>query len=204
MITINLLPEELKKKESSFARIGASFKGQIKLFRNIGYTVILILVAAHTSLFVIGHKNVKMTDALFKKSAGLAPAKKEYTALKAEAALADRKARAIDALMTDRFSWAKLLNGLSESVIPGIWLTGLSYQEVSGDKTVPAAGYLDLSGYASSMGEEGTALVGRFIKDMKDNPLFFSDFSEIKLESIKSEKYLDQEVMSFKITCLFK
>ena len=64
--------------------------------------------------------------------------------------------------------------------------------------------YLNISGYASSMGEQGTALVGKFINGMKESPAFFSDFSDIKLESIKSEKVLDQEVMSFQITCQFK
>ena len=39
---------------------------------------------------------------------------------------------------------------------------------------------------------------------MKSNPSFFSDFTEIKLESIRTEKIFDQEVMNFKITCLFK
>ena len=54
------------------------------------------------------------------------------------------------------------------------------------------------------MGEQGTALVGKFIQGMKDDQSFFSDFSDIKLESIKSEKVLDQEVMAFQITCQFK
>jgi hypothetical protein len=54
------------------------------------------------------------------------------------------------------------------------------------------------------MGEQGAALVGKFIASMKDNPLFFADFADIKLESIKTEKMFDQEVMRFKIICLFK
>ncbi len=54
------------------------------------------------------------------------------------------------------------------------------------------------------MGEEGTASIGKFIKSLKDNNSFFSDFSDIDLGSIKRDKVNDQEVMSFKITCFFK
>jgi hypothetical protein len=105
----------------------------------------------------------------------------------------------------------------------GIWLSELSYDERAGERQAhpgasgagkkeasgaraerPVLRYLVLSGYASSMGEEGTALVGKFIKNLKDNSDFFGDFGDIELGSIKSDRVQDQEVMSFKITCLFK
>ena len=116
--------------------------------------------------------------------------------------------------MANRLSWAKKLNSLSDCLVAGIWLTGISCEDKQMDVQVQvkskfetkkvALRYLNISGYASSAGEDSTALVGKFIKSMKDDPSYFADFSEIKLESIKSEKVLDQEVMSFRITCLFK
>jgi hypothetical protein len=54
------------------------------------------------------------------------------------------------------------------------------------------------------MGEEGTALIGRFIDKLKNNLSFYSDFSDIELGSIKREQSSGQEIMTFKITCLFK
>jgi hypothetical protein len=127
--------------------------------------------------------------------------------------------------MVKRFSWAKKLNDLSDSMTPGIWLTELSYDEKLGEVQRPALPsplkkkganenapttekvvlrYLTISGMASSMGEEGTALIGRFIKNLKANNEFYSDFSEIELGTITREKVDDQEVMKFNITCLFK
>ena len=64
--------------------------------------------------------------------------------------------------------------------------------------------YLYVSGCASSPGEEGAAVVGKFIKSLKENPSFYSDMADIELGSIKSDKVEDQEVMRFKITCTFK
>ena len=64
--------------------------------------------------------------------------------------------------------------------------------------------YLIISGFASTVGEEGTALIGKFIKGLKDNSSFYSDFSYIELGAIKRDRIEDQEVMSFRLTCLFK
>lgn len=226
MIKINLLPEELRKVESSFKKISFDFKGKEKMLRDIGITAVLVLLIMHVILFFIGFRSLSVAGVQAKKIKGCAPAKKEYDAFKAEAGIANIKSGAIDSLMANRFSWAKKLNSLSDAMVPGIWLTELTYDEKINEVSVQvktlairAGGkkelsrtetkkvsvkYLNISGYASSMGEQGAALVGKFIASMKDNPLFFADFADIKLESIKTEKMFDQEVMRFKIICLFK
>ena len=227
MIKINLMPEELKKHESSFSKIGTNFKLHKDSLRNIAIAAVLILAIIHLSLFFIGARSSATFKTMSEKYKKLSPGKKEYEALRAEVGVTNKKAKAIEGLMANRFSWAKKLNDLSDSVTPGIWLTALTFEEKSSDVMVQVAvpsaprarnrkemmkteaqkvsvRYLNISGYASSMGEQAAALVGKFIKGMKENPSFFSDFSDIKLESIKSEKVLDQEVMSFQITCQSK
>ena len=215
MIKINLLPEDLRKQGSSLTNFSVDFKGREKQVIGIAVAAVIILAVVHAALFFIGYKSSAEYAAMAKKEAKLLPAKKEYESLTVEVVVSNKKAKAIDDLMANRFSWAKKLNSLSDVMVPGIWLTNIFYEEKQEDAPLQAASqgkspkkitlkYLNISGYASSMGEEGTALVGKFIKNMKDDPSFFSDFSEIKLESIRSEKVLDQEVMSFEITCLFK
>ncbi|GEM_PF-584251 len=234
MIKINLLPEDLRKDEFSLKQMGAGIPGAGKLARNAGIGIVAVLVIAHSALFLVNTVSSGTIKKLSKKFDRLLPQKKEYMALKDEVSLSNRKAQAIDDLMANRFSWAKKLNELSDSIIPGIWLTELLYEETQGEVAIEAkdssAGissmpgashlnkkeamkpqirkvvlrYLTMSGYASSMGEQGTSLVGKFIKSMKDNSAFSSNFSDIKLESIKSDKVQEQEVMSFKITCSFK
>jgi len=149
------------------------------------------------------------------------PEKKEAEQLKLQISKMGKKVSAIDELMVKRFSWAKKLGDLNDSVTPGIWLTQLDYDErlvekpkavsnVSKEREGRAATekvlerHLIISGAASSMGEEGTALIGRFIKSLKENVSFYSDFSDIELGNIKREQMSGQEIMTFKITCLFK
>jgi hypothetical protein len=90
---------------------------------------------------------------------------------------------------------------MSDSMTAGIWLTQLDYDEKTVERAKPVVmtprgeskpstekvleRYLLISGAASSMGEEGTALIGRFIEKLKDNTSFYADFSDIELGNIK-------------------
>lgn len=232
MIEINLLPEELKKKnEPKFKKFDLSglsidnFNIKNIPLVKIGIIAATVLTAFHLTLFLVGTTSKSSLASLTKKRDVLLPEKNKADSLKDELTRINKKVTAIDGLMVKRFSWARKLNSLSDALTPGIWLTELSYDEKAGDRLVSVARtsngkskkgssksvaekvvykYLVLSGYASSMGEQGTALIGKFIKNLKENSQFYSDFSEITLDSIKSDKFHDQEVMNFKITCLFK
>lgn len=239
MIEINLLPEELKKKESHFKKIDMSSLTQNLNLQKlpvipIAIGIVAVFIIIHAVLFFVGRYNMTTIASLTKKSSALLTNKKEAEIMQAEVDSINKRANAIDALMVKRFSWSHLLNALSDSVASGIWFYELSYEERMAERTVPAVrneavsmpikgkpmmaqqapsapttekvltGYLVLSGYASSMGEGGTALVGKFIKGLKDNPELYSNFSNIELGSIKSDKVADQEVMNFRVTCSFK
>lgn len=226
MIEINLLPQEYRKKEPRFKGVDIS---QLNLqsipVMYIVASVVGFLIVAQAILFILGLYAGARLNGLTKVSAALSPDKKEYDALSARSVSTGKKIKAIDELLVKRFNWSAKLNDLSDSLTPGIWLTGLSYDERSSEKFIPLTSpkqaadptqppkmlkqittsrYMTLSGYASAAGEQGAALVGKFIQSMKDNPEFYGDFSDIVLGSIRSEKVEDQEVMDFKITCLFK
>lgn len=218
MIKINLIPQELRKKESIFAKFDIS---TISLQNLPVFNIIAIIaggiVVLQLAMFLIGMYNRSSLASLNKKYNAILPQKNEADRLKAEVDIINKKAAAIDELMAKRFSWAKKLNALSDSVTSGIWLTELYYDERPVPKPVPAGGQgaatrsvysmpgaLVISGYASSMGEHGASLVGKFIQSLKDNSAFYSDFSEIQLVSIKSDKVDNQEVMNFRIVCFFK
>lgn len=223
MIEINLLPEELKKK-----RVAPHFDvSKVDLNKlpvvNIASIAVGSVIAIQIILFMAGVVCGIYFNSLDKSYKVLLPQKQEVEGIKLRIDRLSKKVGTIDELMVKRFSWAKKLNDLSDSITPGIWLTDLAYEEKLTDrtKTVNVVGlknkpekkiitekviskYLVLSGAASSQGEEGTALIGRFIKNLKSNPDFYSDFSDIELGTIKREKADDQEIMIFKITCLFK
>lgn len=207
MIGINLLPQELRKKPPIFS--GFDFKGIdiknipiLKIAVGIGAGLVLIQLA----VFLIGIVSSIELAATTKKYNALLPEKKEADVLKAKVADINKRSSAIDELMLKRFSWAKKINLLSDCMTPGIWLSELYYDErpvLSGGKAV-MPGALVISGYASGAGEQGAALIGKFIKSLQDNKDFYSDVASIDLVSTKSDKVDKQDVMSFRINCLFK
>ncbi len=221
MIEINLLSEEANKKRSS-AKTGVRAMSMSNLpIISIAAWAVGVILLAQLALFAIGVTNGATFRSLGLEYKDKRPKKRETEKLKIQADNMNKKVSAINELMVKRFSWEKKLNALSDAMTPGIWLTELEYNEkiidipkpVNADPIKKKSGqaaesvlskYLILSGAASSMGEEGTALIGRFIKSLKDDPAFYSDFSDIELGTIKREKMDDQEIMTFKITCLFK
>ena len=93
----------------------------------------------------------------------------------------------------------------------GIWLNEMDYDErpvanvkAAKGKALGMPGKLLINGFAAGSGEQGLALVGKFIKSLKENEAFYSDFSDIELVASKSDKAEGQEVMNFKIGCVFK
>ena len=225
MIEINLLPDELKKKESPFKALnlsGIDLKSVPVI--PIAAGLVGLLLAMHILLFLVGIYGKIGFANYTKKYDAIAARKSEADALKAQVVAIHKKVAAIDDLMARRFAWSKKLNALSDFMTPGIWLVSLDYEEKMGERQVafqvpgtkgqaPQTGtrtekglvrYFVISGYASSMGEQGAALVGRFIKNLKENGTFYSDLNSIELVSIKSEKFDNQDVMAFRIICSFK
>lgn len=228
MIEINLLPEELRKRKRTAPKIEiTSIKFEKIPFIKIAVITAALIIAIQIILFGFGIIGGIGCNILEKNYKQILPEKQEAEQLKTQISKMSKKISAIDELMVKRFSWAKKLSDLSDSMTAGIWLTQLEYDEkvterprvisdtnvskgkenLGSDKTATEKvfeRYLIISGAASSMGEEGTALIGRFIKNLKGNPSFYSDFSDIELGSIKREQVSGQEIMTFKITCLFK
>ena len=223
MVEINLLPEELKNTRRSKGKSDYVNADPEKVpLAKIALIASGIFVVIQAAVFGFGIRCGIIFGSLEKNYKNIAPARQEAERLKSKISGMTKKISAIDELMVKRFSWAKKLNDLSDSVTPGIWLTQLDYDEklierprrVYAQKGKEAEGkqgtekvlerHLIISGAASSMGEEGTALIGRFIEKLKENPSFYSDFEDIELGEIKREQMSGQEMMTFRITCLFK
>jgi hypothetical protein len=173
VIEINLLPEELKKKKRSASKIDTSMINLSNLpVTNIVMAAVGALLAIQLMLFMTGVISGSTFNSLERKYKDILPKKQETEKLKVQVDNTNKKVIAIDELMVKRFSWEKKLGALSDSMIPGIWLTELQYDEklvsvpkpASADPTKKRGGqatenvlsrYLVLSGAAFSMGEEG-------------------------------------------------
>ena len=214
MIEIDLLPQEMKKKESRFKSIDLSeFDFKSLPLTSIAIVAAVVFIGLHLLLFSAGIYSKSKASSLDKEYKLIGLQNKEAIDLKEQVDLMHKKVAAIDELMVNRFGWAKKLNDLSDSITPGVWISSIEYDEKSGERSIQSSPkssngkdktatskqpvekitsrYFIISGYASSMGEQGTALIGKFIQSLKDSPGFYTDFYEIELGSIRSEKIQD-------------
>lgn len=191
MIEINLLPKELRKKKKVAFKMP---EVNVKILPiGIGFFAILILTQLALGMAI--SSKTKAFESLNEEWNKIFPEKREVDALKKEVNEIERKVDIIDQLIVKRTLWSRKLSDLSNSMISGIWLTKLSLQKNK---------QLNIEGNAySSYGDE-TAVVGRFIKSLKENEDFFSDFSKIELGQIQRRSIKDAEVMRFVISCYFK
>ena len=187
MIELNLLPEELRKKKKRFELPEIPFIP-------IGIALIVTLVVIQLLLSGWIATTEAQISSLEKTWQDLVPKKTDLEKIKKKISATSKKAQAIEYLIDKRMSWARLLNELSDSVTSNIWLTSLSYNELT----------LTISGSASGKGEEATAYIARFIQSLKDNSGFFKNFNDVELISIKQGSVADQDVMDFKLACRFK
>ncbi|MBN1353894.1 MAG: PilN domain-containing protein [Candidatus Omnitrophica bacterium] len=219
MIELNLLPEELKKK-----RIKIELP-DLPLFSVAG-TFIAILVALQLALWGLIFLSDKQVTMLTKAWNEMAPEKANLDALKTSITNTTKKTKAIEELIKKRRSWTRLLNELSSSVTPNVWLTELTYDEKVGKRMVEKSAHAPLSksqnvksqtewenykiatltiaGSAAGRSEEATSYVARFIQSLKDNKNLFDDFDDIELVSVKKSTIANQDAMNFILVCTFK
>ena len=216
MIEINLLPPEIKKRKRKIELPDISF---------------LPIVAGLLGVIIIIHLLFGMTLALKAKSLKrlerkwetVLPDKQGADKMKSELTAMRGKIDAIDNLIKNRRSWARRLNDISDSMISGVWLNKLWLEnriiiqepvvkgdtggKVKGTKAEPkniVIMSLHLNGSAIAAGGEETAIIGKFIRGLKDNENFFSDFKDIESASIQRTKIKEEEIMDFELICYFK
>ncbi|MFH1645656.1 MAG: hypothetical protein ABIB11_04465 [Candidatus Omnitrophota bacterium] len=224
MIKLNLLPKELKTLQTRKSGIDIYSIVKNANIIPIVVAVFLFLVFAHGFLawFVISQKaglrKLQLECEL------LVPGQKKAQALKTKVLALDEKVTVIEDLSEGGVFWPKKLYDLSSAMVDGVWLD-LLYLKLQTDReeepvtaavtpgAAPVAAQIKivmrqilvLEGRAVSSNDiDETAVVGRFIKSLKEHKDFFNDFEDIKLFSVERETVGDIEVMNFVINCYFK
>jgi len=193
MIEINLASKKTQKKKIKIPKISAI---PVK-FLLIGGAVILLVAAqvVFTALITVKENKLKGLEG---KWAVLEQEEKEVLAIKKEMDDLNNRLEAIEDIVTKRVLWAKKLNDLSDSMVPRVWLTSLSMDETLKKK------YLSIKGGITSRKKDEAAVIGKFMKILKENKSFFKDFSDIKLGALQQKKVKEVEIMEFSITCFLK
>ncbi|MDD5634616.1 MAG: hypothetical protein PHW46_05005 [Candidatus Omnitrophica bacterium] len=204
MIEINLLPKELRKKQTKRTTIVLS---------SIPVQPIIISVIA--SLFVLG---LILSLAAYSRNCYLkklevrwnemTPQREKTEKIAEEITLLGVKNTVISKIAKPEVVWSELLSGLNEAMTPNIWLSNLSLDlTASSDKKRKEGDdiiYLDISGFALGRSEEATPRVAKFIASLKRNKNFSKYVEEIQLENIKGQVIVGEEVMAFDLACKLK
>jgi hypothetical protein len=189
MIEINLLPEELRKKESV----------------KIVLPEIPVQKALVPAVLVFLGLQILFNLFSFYKRGELVWVERELTSFKKNNAdilgLKDQirgvrsSLQAAEAVLQRKFFWTSFLNALSSSMTKGIWFRNLSLSE---DSKV-----LALEGSVIGKGQE-TAYIGRCLKECKDNAFFKGIFEDIEVTNIVEKKVKEFDVYDFLLHCRFK
>ena len=218
MIELNLLPPEFRKKKRKKIELP---KLPIIPFAALIFGILIVLQISLLGIIFL----LKTQEArLDKKWEEIAPKKIEMDRLKKEIGDINNKTDAINELVKERVLWSGILNEISSSITPSIWLTSLSYDEKTektevkkaaeksaGKKSRKKQTYetrdvrtLLISGNATGRGEEAPAYIARFINALKNNKTFSVYFREVEPVSMKKIQMAGEEVMDFTILCTFK
>ena len=209
MIEINLLPKELQKKKIETSDIS---------FLPIIGVVLGVIVVVHLLFSVSVNFKARALQRLEKEWEELAPGKKDADRVIQELTTMRSRINAIDELVQKRMSWAKKLSDLSDAMTPGVWLNRLwiekkivyKEQKTKGNEGGKAAAEkttlktLHLNGSIIGMGGDETAVVGKFMWSLENNPSFLADFSGIESAYMQQSKLKEIEVMEFELICYFK
>ncbi len=191
MIEINLLPEELRKKEER-----VNLLSELPIKRSAVIVVIVFfglqILATLGAFYLSVHFNWMKAE-----TAKLKEINKEILSQKTSTLFIKKRIEQGDIATRRPFLWSSLLNALSDSITKGVWLTNFS---ITSDSKIKQ---LKLEGSLVGRGEE-TALAGKFIKELKANLLFGELFSEIELATMKQKRIKEFDVYDFAVVCSFK
>lgn len=209
MIELNLLPVQFRKKKPNpllerfphLTKAPLQFISQFPL-RLIGMVGGGAFLGLYT-LAVLGILvNQQRLNSLKREWERIKPERERVDQLAKEYAELEAVEKAVQSI-NDHFSWSRKLQTLSNAMVRGVWLRELSLGERHREMARPEK-LLILIGTAASAKGDQTAVVGRFIRSLKENKEFFTDFVNVELESIKRRSIQSLDVMDFKVICTFR
>ncbi len=178
MLTINLLPKNLKRTER-----------KIKLPYNKLYLMaaVAILLFLHLVLFSFAAVKKIQIISLNGSWAKIAPQSKDSVAIKAQIKDLETKVNSMKDMLSRKVSMTELLSGLNAAVPKGLWLERFSY----------SAEGLVVQGSVVSLTQNEMTSIGKFLQDIKANKIFSALFSKIELNSVQRRTIKTNDVVDF-------
>lgn len=189
MITINLLPPELrvKLKEQSAPAAPAPYVYLAAL-------VAVAFIAAQVYLAVRTSGAARKVKVLSAQAAQLQPLQQKLEESRARHAGQLDDAASAQKLLSRRIIWADKLAGLSRYLPQGIWFTGISVSLRD----------FSLHGTVYSFSQDDVSLIGEFVTKLKKDTDFIKDFKNLELGTVKRRSMGPYEVADFSISGVLK
>ncbi|MGB2630127.1 MAG: hypothetical protein WBD24_00830 [Candidatus Omnitrophota bacterium] len=200
MIELNLLPKELRRKKKKVSALP-----EIPVIP-VCIGVVAILIVTHLTLLLLIKNNRDLSKKLQDNWSQIQPQKEKTDAFFNELNNLQKRVEAVRKIAEPDISWARILNGLNQAIVPNIWLSEFKLTFEKGQKRGEKGKLisLDLMGYAVGKSETALPNIGRFMESLKNIKDFSGYFREIELEDIRNYVISGEEVMMFKLVCHFK
>lgn len=204
MITINLLPKELRPRRK------ITIPAKCMTFIAGGIVVILIFI--HILVAMMINREKGKLAFLKKEYERIKPEYERVLKLKSDKENLEAKIALMDKLMAQRLLWSKKLNQLSDLMPPNVWLSSLSIisrpekQTVGGKEVTIDRKKLLIRGKTySGKGEKMLGHEGDFMDRIEGHEGFFKDFEEnVEFISTQRETIGQTDIMKFEFTCQLK
>jgi hypothetical protein len=192
MIEINLIPANLRKKQSQG---GVGVLKSIDLPREIlfglGSLLILLLISIHLILLVV--YLAKFSQQMMAKATWerMLPDKNNVDSINQNMTdLRKKLATVNDVTSKKSMLWSQKLNILSDALPKGLWFRKIDWTN----------NLLTVEGSAFSKLHDEITIVGNFVSSLKKEPNFSKDFISIEVSSVTRSKKGMTEIADFKIT----
>ena len=195
MITINLIPEHLRKKSAKdvLSSMGLDLPREVLL--GVGGVCVALLVLSHTVLFAAQAAQALRLASVKARWEKLLPDKNRLDAIGSEVRDMHKKMTTIaDITSAKSGQWSQKLNILSDALPKGVWLKRVSLNNKS----------LTVEGGAFSKSGNEIAIVGNFVAGLKKDPAFADDCSSIEVQGVQRGRRGPTEVAEFTLTAKLK
>lgn len=197
MITINLLPPAVRR--SAAHRSLAALP-----WRPVGGGALGLLVVYSAWLLIGNHLQHRTLARLTAEWATLAPQQGTVERTRARLEAAQRRAAALQALKGPQARWAPRLNVLSDSLVAGLWFTGVQYgmppegsEGQPPDPSLPTTPRLWVTGSAIVLAEGEDAPVKRLLQRVQSHPEFAQWFHSIELKGVEHRRLGQESISDF-------
>lgn len=177
MITINLLPRQLRKTDK---KVVVPYKTYLLL----GFAGLILL---HLLLFGVATMKKIQVIALHGSINKVTVSAKEAAKTKAEIKELEARTSTLKTVLTRQVSFAELLSGLSDAVPKGLWIDRFSF---SGNGVI-------IQGTVISLTQNEMTIIGKFLQNLKNNKTFSTAFPKLELGSVQRRSIKTYDVVDY-------